>query len=66
MVIKKGFTLLVATKTKPFFVVVPIISDHACSLARFIGFRESPQKVDQQKKTIAVEQTENKIVLAFS
>ena len=25
------FQLLVATKTKPFFVVVPIISDHACS-----------------------------------
>ena len=32
MVFKKTFTLLVATKTIPFFVVVAIISDHRCSL----------------------------------
>ena len=34
MVIKKSFILLVATKTIPVFVVVPIISDHGCSSAR--------------------------------
>ena len=31
MVFKKNITLLVATKTIPFFVVVPIISDQRCS-----------------------------------
>ena len=30
MVSEKSFQLLVATKTIPFFVVVPIISDHRC------------------------------------
>ena len=32
MVFKKSFSLLVASKTIPFFVVMPIISDHRCSL----------------------------------
>ena len=31
MVFKKSFTLFVATKTIPFFVDVPIISDQRCS-----------------------------------
>ena len=31
MVFKKSSTLLVATKTIPFFVIVPIIYDHRCS-----------------------------------
>ena len=36
-VFKKSFKLLVATKTIPFFVVVPILSDHRCrSINKFI------------------------------
>ena len=37
MVIKKSFTLLVATKTIPFFVSVPIISDHRCSYQKTLA-----------------------------
>ena len=42
MVSEKSFQLLVATKTIPFFVVVPIISDHRCStsnIARKVIFK---------------------------
>ena len=35
MVFKKGFTLLVATGTTPFFAVVSIISDNHCGYMRF-------------------------------
>ena len=48
MVFKKSFTLLVATKTIPFFVVAPIISDRRCLRIYIMSISDPLKRYDNK------------------